>query len=166
MSENHLSTINNTWKMHIYDLRSKVQWLRHTLDLHFLSSFCWPFHTVIRSRPEMNKSSLAALSLRSLAVLSCLYLVVHGKPASRCCDMDLACCIGRLQDSSIFARFKRRTQAITVQSILFGRPLLKSQKQPDRIEIIEESYSRAWLTNLKLSEERELSVSNWTPLYT
>ena len=32
------------------------------------------------------------------------------------------------------------------------------------LNIIEKSYSRPWLTNLKLSKERELRVSNWTPL--
>ena len=80
-----------------------------------------PFRAVIiRSRPEMNKSSLVALSLGLLAVLSCLDLSVHGKPASLCCQLRLPCCEVRLQDRSMSARVKRRTQAMAVESTLLG----------------------------------------------
>ena len=68
----------------------------------------------------MNKSSLAAWCLGLLAVLSCLDLVVHGKPASLCCQMHLPCCARRLQDSFVSARVKRRTQAMEVESTLLG----------------------------------------------
>ena len=111
------TTINNKGKMHIYDFWSKALWLQNILDL------CCPFRTVIRSRPKMNKSSFVALSLGLLAVLSCLDLVVHGKPASNlCCRFENSpCCpTGRLQASSISARLKRRTQAIAVESTLLG----------------------------------------------
>ena len=69
----------------------------------------------------MNKSSLVALSLGLLAVLSCLDLAVHGKPAaSLCCQLALPCCTGRLQVDSVSARVKRRTQASAVESALLG----------------------------------------------
>ena len=69
----------------------------------------------------MNKSSLVALSLGLLAVLSCLDLSVHGKPASLCCRLQVkACCDSRLQDRSMSARVKRRTQAMAVESTLLG----------------------------------------------
>ena len=73
-----------------------------------------------RSPPEMNKSSFVALSLGLLAVLSCLDLAVHGKPASPCCKMKWSCCQGRFQDSSMSARVKRRTQAMAVKYTLLG----------------------------------------------
>ena len=47
-----------------------------------------------------------------------MYLVVHGKPASLCCQrrLNLSCRRhGRLQDNSISSRVKRRTQAIAVK---------------------------------------------------
>ena len=42
--------------------------------------------------------------------------------------------------------------------------MLKLKWDIQAFKTTEESYTRAWLTNLKLSEERELSVSNWKPL--
>ena len=58
-----------------------------------IASYSWSsvpeFILLTFSRPEINKSSLVALTLRLLAVLSCLYLVVHGKPASLCCQRRL-----------------------------------------------------------------------------
>ena len=69
----------------------------------------------------MNKSSLVALSLGLLAVLSSLDLVVHGKPASSCCPLYPDCCpVGGLRDSFMSARVKRRMHAIAVESTLLG----------------------------------------------
>ena len=66
----------------------------------------------------MNKSSLVALSLGLLAVLSCLDPIVHGQD---CCNpVRWPCCVGRLQDSYRSARVKRRTQAMAVESTLLG----------------------------------------------
>ena len=93
----------------------------------------------------MNKSSLVALSLGLLAVLSCLDLPVHGKPASNfCCQRKWPCCNRRLQDSSMSARVKRRTQAMAVESSLLGNfgDASTEVKHPD-VEFIEKSYSRA-----------------------
>ena len=82
----------------------------------------------------MNKSSLVALSLGLLAVLSCFDLVVHGQS---CFPPH---CRRRLQDSFMSARVKRRTQAMAVESSLHGN-LHDSRAEvehPD-VEFIEKS---------------------------
>ena len=92
----------------------------------------------------MNKSSLLALSLGLLAVLSCLDFTVYGKPASLCCRLQLSCCNGRLQESSMSAQVKRRTQAMAVESTLLGNfhDARAEVEHPD-VEFIEKSSSRA-----------------------
>ena len=91
----------------------------------------------------MNKSSLVALSLGLFAVLSCLDLSVHGKPASFCCRLHLQVCCEvtvRLQDRSMSARVKRRTQAMAVESTLLGNfhDARAAVEHPD-VEFIEKS---------------------------
>ena len=91
----------------------------------------------------MNKSSLVALSLGLLTVLSCLDLTVHGKAASYCCQLKQPCCPHRLQDSSMSAQVKRRTQAMAVKSTLLGNfhDARAEVEHPD-VEFIEKSSSR------------------------
>lgn len=63
----------------------------------------------------MNKSSFVALSLGLLTVFSCMDLDVHGQ--HRCPPV---CVGGGLQDSSMSARVKRRSQAVAEKSTLLG----------------------------------------------
>jgi len=94
----------------------------------------------------MNKSSLVALTLGLLAVLSCsVDLVVHAKPVSpRCCEMLLACCQGRLQDAIMSDRVKRRSKVIAMKSTLLGslHDARVGVEHPGD-QTIEESYFRA-----------------------
>ena len=90
----------------------------------------------------MNKSSLVALSLGLLAVLSCLDRTANGKPASlNCCRLQIwHCCTVRLQDSSMTAQAKRRAQATAVESSLLGNfhDTRAEVEHPD-VEFIEKS---------------------------
>ena len=82
----------------------------------------------------MNKSSLVALSLGLLAVLSFFDLVVHGE--ARCPPP----CLRRLQDSFISARVKRRTQAMAVQPTLLGNfHDTRAEVEHPNVESIEKS---------------------------
>ena len=92
----------------------------------------------------MNKSSLVASTVGLLAVLSCLDLTVHGKPPFDCCQLRRPCCNRRLQDSSMSAQVKHRTQAMAVESTLLGNfhDARAEVEHPD-VEFIEKSSSRA-----------------------
>ena len=91
----------------------------------------------------MNKSSLVALSLGLLAVLSCLDPVVHAKP-NVCCVLKLPYCCSRVLQDSLSARVKRHAKAIAVKSTLLGS-LHDARAGVDHagVQAIEESYPRA-----------------------
>lgn len=98
----------------------------------------------------MNKSSLFALSLGLLAVLSRLDLVVNGKPAeppSRvvCCRLRIqVCCDSALKARSTSARVRRRAQAMAVKSTLLGSLHdARAEVEHPGVRVIEESYYRA-----------------------
>lgn len=118
----------------------------------FSSWVCWLFRPVCSTK--MNKSSLVVLSLGLLAVLSCLNLVVHGKPAQSwwCCKQPIPGCCRNCCHGAVSAWVKRRAQAMAVKSTLLSDLQdTRAEVAHPGVRVIGESYYRAWLTKLKLS---------------